>query len=209
MILRVDTFDELAQRPFADGVNAFCWPRMVEGDFGEILRALAVTTGVLAVDATTLRSLSLSAAGRRAADLILDDLRRLDELGRDPTLNAIAHYERDERGLPVTADVHSFHADHAPVECDTWLCTYWGEPSEGLANADARRLIDDPTVSAALRDIDDESFALHYRPIDGARPYSFGVGNLWRIAVDWPGSAVPPCLHRAPTTAGPRLLLIC
>ncbi len=40
---------------------------------------------------------------------------------------------------------------------------------------------------------------------------SFGLGNLWRIAVDYPGSPVPPCIHRAPITRPgrpPRLLLI-
>ena len=35
--------------------------------------------------------------------------------------------------------------------------------------------------------------------------------HLWRIAVDYPGSPVPPCVHRAPETRPgrpPRLLLI-
>ena len=51
-----------------------------------------------------------------------------------------------------------------------------------------------------------------FSPLAQARPYSFGVGYLWRIAVDWPGSAVPPCIHRAPETLPgqpPRLVLIC
>jgi hypothetical protein len=37
------------------------------------------------------------------------------------------------------------------------------------------------------------------------------VGNLWRIAIEYPGCLVPPCIHRAPATpSGPsqRLLLI-
>jgi hypothetical protein len=45
----------------------------------------------------------------------------------------------------------------------------------------------------------------------GARPYSFGTGNMWRIAIAWPGCPVPPCIHRAPESvagAPPRLLLI-
>ena len=56
------------------------------------------------------------------------------------------------------------------------------------------------------------SFDLHYAAVGNAQPFSFGVGNLWRIAVAWPGCPVPPCVHRAPpTVAGdePRLLLIC
>ena len=39
---------------------------------------------------------------------------------------------------------------------------------------------------------------LHYVPVAQARPFSFGVGNLWRIAVAWPGCPVPACIHRAP-----------
>ncbi|CAN5894089.1 DUF1826 domain-containing protein [soil metagenome] len=221
----MSTFAELASRPFADGINALCWPRTLEGDFQELARVLAPNDGVVAVDADTLHALPLSSAGRLAAAAILDDLHRLDELGRDPVLNCIARYERDERGLPIATDVHSFHADRAPVECDTWLCTYGGKSSEGLDNNDARRLLDDPAIHAALRLhyaghdderfrelVRDESFDLHYGIVAGAQPFTFGVGHLWRIAVDWPGSAVPPCLHRAPPTTRddePRLLLIC
>jgi hypothetical protein len=54
-------------------------------------------------------------------------------------------------------------------------------------------------------------YDLHYAPLPSARPYSFGVGNLWRIAIEYPGCPVPPCIHRAPATAPgapPRLLLI-
>jgi hypothetical protein len=44
-----------------------------------------------------------------------------------------------------------------------------------------------------------------------ARPFSMGIGHLWRVAVQFPGSAVPACIHRAPPTRPgdpPRLLLI-
>jgi hypothetical protein len=54
-------------------------------------------------------------------------------------------------------------------------------------------------------------FDLHYVAKPGAQPYSFGLGNLWRIAVAYPGCPVPPCVHRAPETAPgrpARLLLI-
>lgn len=30
-------------------------------------------------------------------------------------------------------------------------------------------------------------YDLHYEPTPGAQPFSFGVGNLWRIAVQYPG----------------------
>jgi hypothetical protein len=53
-------------------------------------------------------------------------------------------------------------------------------------------------------------YDLHYAPSGGTVPFSFGIGNLWRIAVEYPGSPVPPCLHRAPAAPSgqPRLLLI-
>jgi hypothetical protein len=221
----VDSFAELVRRPLDDGINALCWPRALAGDFGEVARLLAPTEGVLTVDAHTLRALSLSPAGRVAADGMLDDMRALDELGRDPMLNCITSYARDERGLPISTDVLSFHADRSPIEVDTWLCTYFGKSSEGLDNDDARRLIDAQNVRRALLEEyggdDDDGFAafvrdgafdLHYGVVDGAAPFSFGVGHLWRIAVEWPGCRVPPCLHRAPATQPgdePRLLLIC
>ena len=59
--------------------------------------------------------------------------------------------------------------------------------------------------------LSENCYDLHYAPADAARPFSFGVGHLWRIAVEWPGSPVPPCIHRAPATQRgdpPRLLLI-
>ena len=71
-----------------------------------------------------------------------------------------------------------------------------------------------------LSTISDEAFReylneccydLHYAPISHARLFPFGLGNLWRIAVDYPGSPVPPCIHRAPDTLSgqpARLLLI-
>lgn len=149
----VGTFAELAQHSFAAGINALCWPRTLDGDFQEVARALAPADGIVTIEVETLHSLSLSlsAAGRVAADAIVDDLRTLSELGREPVLNCIARYERDERGLPIQTDVLSFHADRAPIECDTWLCTYWGKSSEGIANEDARRLIDDAAIYSALR----------------------------------------------------------
>jgi hypothetical protein len=59
--------------------------------------------------------------------------------------------------------------------------------------------------------LQDRCYHLHYAAAPQARPFSFGTGNLWRIAVEYPGSPVPPCIHRAPPThpgQAPRLLLI-
>ena len=66
---------------------------------------------------------------------------------------------------------------------------------------------DDAAFAEFLRE---NCYDLHYAPAPGARPYSFGLGNLWRIATDWPGSPVPPCVHRAPAPlpGQSRLLLI-
>lgn len=223
----VETFAALVRRPLNDGNNALCWRRTLAGDFAEVARRLAPTEGVVDVDAATLANLPLSAPGRVAADVMRDDLHALAGLGREPLLSCVASYPRDERRLPIATDVMSFHADSAPVEVDTWLCTYVGKPSEGLDNDNARKLVDDPAIRSALLRAyagdgdDDDGFAAyvregafdqHYAIVGNAQPFSFGVGHLWKIAVAWPGCPVPPCLHRAPEmNAGdePRLLLIC
>lgn len=219
----VSSFAELVATPFAGGVNALCWPRELRGDFGEIVRALGAGEGLTNLDAARLNALALGAEGRIAREVLLADLALLHAQGLAPVLNCIHAYPHDEDNAIVPTDVFSFHADSAPVEAATWLCTYHGSPSEGLPNEDAQRRIDVPATRADLLEEygggDDDGFAeylrencydLHYAPHPGARPYSFGLGHLWRIAIDWPGSPVPPCVHRAPATiAGePRLLLI-
>jgi hypothetical protein len=222
----VQGFHELVTTPFAGGVNALCWPRELAGDFGEVVARLSAgeAEAITTLDEARLRALSVSPVGRVAVDYMLADLRRLRETGRDPALNCIHGYPRDEEAGPVATDVFSFHADSAPVEADTWLCTYFGPPSEGLRNDEARRRVDVPATRAELLQRyggkDDAGFReylaencydLHYAPTPAARPFSFGLGHLWRIAVDWPGSPVPPCIHRAPATRPgdpPRLLLI-
>lgn len=223
-IRRVRSFDELAAAPWAEGVNALCWERVLPGDFGGVVARLGAGEGIVTLDEEKLRALELGAAGRAAVEVMLGDWRRLRELGLDPALNCIHGYPRDETAGAVATDVFSFHADSAPVPADTWLCTYHGAPSEGLANEEARRRVEVPEVRAALRREfgagGEEEFAawlaencydLHYEPVAGVRPYSFGVGNLWRICCEFPGSPVPPCIHRAPDVGPgdpPRLLLI-
>lgn len=203
----VSSFDALLQ-PFDGDVNAVCFERHLEADFDGIAAALA-EDGVRVVDEDTLRS--LRDVDERAVRVLLEDTARLTTLGREPQLNVITRYPRDDRGLPISVDVHSFHVDRAPVEADTFLCTYAGASSEGLDNDDAIRLVDVPEVADALRsfDLTEEHFDLHYRMKPGAVPYSFGTGHVWRLAVDWPGSRVLPCIHRAPPhDERPRLLLI-
>jgi hypothetical protein len=225
-IQRVASFQELVATPFGGSVNALCWERVLPSGFGEVVARLGGDggEGIVALDETRLRGLAVSPAGTAAIDFMLEDLQRLQDRGLDPVLNCINGYPRDEEPGPVVTDVFSFHADSAPVQADTWLCTYFGPPSEGLRNEEAQRKVDVPATRAELLKLyggaDDAEFLeflrencydLHYAPRPDARPYSFGVGNLWRIAVDWPGSPVTPCVHRAPATRPgdpPRLLLI-
>jgi hypothetical protein len=231
---RVNSFQELASTSFADGVNALCWERSLAGDFGEVVKEcrrqradgsghLAEDGGVTNLDEAKLKGLRLEAGGKRAVEQMLEDLRLLRGFGRDPVLNCIDGYPRDEEPGPVPTDVFSFHVDSAPVEADTWLCTYFGSPSDGLRNEEAKRKVNVPEIRAELLKmyggVDDAAYRewltenhydLHYAPTPGAKPWSFGVGHLWRIACEWPGSPVLPCVHRAPATVAgePRLLLI-
>ncbi len=221
----VASFAELVATPFAAGVNAVCWPRVLDGNFGEVVRLLGAGEEVEILTEERLRALPLSASGTKAVAAMMADLERLRGIERDPLLNCVRQYPRDEEPGPVRTDVFSFHADGAPVEADTFLCTYFGPASEGLPNEEAVRRVDLPEVRGELRrylgaEVEDEDYRellrehgydLHYAPLAGAVPYSFGLYHLWRIAIDWPGSSVPPCIHRAPETATgdpPRLLLI-
>lgn len=222
----VHGFDELADTPFAGNINALCWRRILPGDFAEIIRCLGNNRAqpMITLDPDVLRALPVSAAGRVARACMLADLSLLS--GRDlaPVLNCVYAYPRDDRPGPVATDVFSFHVDSAPCETDTWLCTYHGSASEGLCNEEAQRLVDIPAIRAALlaayggaddagflEFLSENAYDLHYAARPPARPYSFGMGNLWRIATAYPGCPVPPSIHRAPATGPgdpPRLLLI-
>lgn len=220
----VSSFHELATTRFADGVNALCWPRTLPGDFTEVVAKLSasVEEGITTLEDSQLENLPVSPAGRAAIEVLLEDQRLLRERDLDPVLDCINGYRRDETTGPVRTDVFSFHADSAPVEADTWLCTYFGPSSEGLRNEEAIRRIDIPETRAELLRVfggeDDESFReylaehcydLHYAPAPHAEPFTFGVGNLWRLAIEYPGCPVPPCIHRAPETrAGEQRLLL-
>ena len=220
----VDSFDELIAARFAGDVNALCWPRRLPGDFQEILGHLDMEEGMIAIGDDDLRAITLSSAGALARNALLADQALLRGHGLAPTLDCITGYPRDREAGPVPTDVYSFHVDSAPVEADTYLCTYAGSTSEGLLNEDAVRRVDVAETRAELLKIyggpDDMHFAaylsekcfdLHYRPLPGAQPYSFGLGNLWRVAIAYPGCPVLPCIHRAPLTLSgdpARLLLI-
>jgi hypothetical protein len=220
----VTSFKELVETPWGEGVNALCWSRTLGGDFEEIVAAIGTIDEITGLDEEDLRSLELSSAGRVAREVLIKDLRRLADHGLEPNLDCIPAYPRDDESSPVPIDVYGFHVDSAPVLADTYLCCYTVAASEGVANEDAVCCVDIPEIRTALRQqyggLDDEGFRdfltehfydLHFVANEGARLFGFGLGNLWRIANACPGSPVPPCIHRAPTTkagAPPRLLLI-
>ena len=220
----VDSFEALVTTPFGAGVNALCWPRELAGDFAGVVAQLDIRAASGLVGEATLRSLPLDDAGRAAVEIVLEDVRLLRAHGREPVVDCLRGYLRDDEASIVPTDVYSFHADSAPVEADTFLCSYTESSSEGLRNDEARRRVDFPEIRAALLQQfggqDDGEFRqylregcydLHYAALPLARPFSFGLGNLWRIAVEYPGSPVAPCVHRAPETIPgrpPRLLLI-
>ena len=220
----VGSFEELVSTPFRDGVNAMCWPRELPGDFEEVVRSLGAIEGISTLTDEHLRTLSLSAAGKIARDILLQDFEGLRSADLSPNLDCIQAASRDLSGAPIARDVYSWHADSATGPMDTFLCAYNTSASEGLRNEEAIRRVDIPETRAELLALfggkDDHEFEefltenyydLHYLPLPGAQPFSFGLGNLWRIATDYPESPVPPCIHRAPTTLPgslPRLLLI-
>lgn len=222
----VSSFDELLGTRFGGGVNALCWRRVLEGDFSEVATQITSSDDIVTLDPETLQALapSLSARGRAAVDTLVGDLGALRSAGLSPVLDCIQRYPRDEESGVVPTDVYSFHADSAPVEADTYLCSYTESSSEGLRNCDALKCVEVPETRAKLLELHggaegpefeeflrENCYDLHYCARAGARSFSFGLGNLWRIAIDYPGSPVPPCVHRAPDTVPgrpPRLLLI-
>ena len=220
----VDSFDDLINARFEGDINALCWSRSLPGDFGEIVYSLRKDEDITAVTDCTLRKLNLSAAGAQAREVLLEDQALLRDRGLAPTLDCISRYAVDDPSNPIPTDVYSFHVDRATTAADTFLCTYFGSSTEGLLNEAAVRRIDMPDTRAKLRQLYGDSdeavfsrflsencFDLHFCPRSGAQPYSFGIGNLWRIAIAHPDSRVLPCIHRAPLTRPgdtARLLLI-
>jgi hypothetical protein len=219
----VNSFDELVKTPMGPRINALCWQRTLDGNFNELAELLHNENEITPLDEELFSSLRLSPHGQRAAEILLQDRDLMRGHGLSPNIECIPGYHRDEG--PVPTDVYSFHVDSATVQTDTYLCCYNGPATEGLRNDQAQRHIDIAATRAELlkqfqqeeepSDFDtylkENCYDLHYAGIDNAVPFSFGIGNLWRVAVQYPGSPVPPCIHRAPATAPgqlPRLLLI-
>jgi hypothetical protein len=217
----VNSFEELVSTAFVGDVNAICWHRKLVGDFSQIINKVKLNGNIVELNEVQLLKLELSAQGQLARELILNDFELLKTHGASPTLNVINCYERDESFFPT--DVYSFHVDRSPVPTDTFLCTYFGEASDILPNAQAQQKVLVPEIRDELKklydgkDEDFESFLtehffdLHYQPKAKAQPINLGIGHLCRLAVDHPQSKVLPCVHRAPNEkAGEnRLLMIC
>ncbi len=221
-LLHVNNFQELISTPFQGTTNAISWSRDLEGDFEEIVNAVAFEGTMLEIDEEDLLALELSEAGKVARDTILSDFKLLSELGASPVLNIISNYEADEHPFFPT-DVYSFHVDRSPIATDTFLCTYYGDASELISNQDAIQKIQVPDIrkkivqaySGEAKDfeayVSEHFFDLHYQAVEDASVIQAGIGHLWRLAVDYPGSNVLPCIHRAPIEkkGSKRLMLIC
>lgn len=222
-IQRVRSFQDLVSTPFSGEINAICWDRKPGGDFSEIVEKLTLSGNITTVDEEELMALQLSEQGQLARQFLLNDFELLSAYGASPVLNVINYYDRDDAISFFPTDVYSFHVDRSPVPVDTFLCTYYGAPSELLPNSQGKKKVLIPEIRDALRKLYDgaedgfESFLseyffdLHYQAEPDASLINLGRGHLWRLAVDHPKSRVLPCIHRAPkeNPGESRLLMIC
>lgn len=226
----VTNFQEFISTPFHGEINAICWTRNLTGDFSEILDKVELNGNMATLDPIELSKLPLSEQGNLARDILLNDLQMLDAHRLSPILNIIKCYERDDSYPFFPTDVYSFHVDRSTVPADTFLCTYYGEPSDILPNSQARQKVLIPEIRDELKKLYhgpacrkgrpeegfdsfliEHFFDLHYLPASEAKPVSLGTGHFWRLAIDHPGSQVLPCIHRAPEEKNGqnRLLMIC
>ncbi len=219
----VKTLEDLLSASFYGDINAICLTRDLKGDFSEVVEKLTIYGNITAIDEEDLLELALSEQGDLARDIILNDLRTLEAHGASPILNVIRQYDRDEVFPFFPTDVYSYHVDRSPIPLATFLCTYHGAASEIIPNSQAVQKVLIPEIRDELKQLykgapeDFEAFLtenffdLHYQADPHAVPINLGIGNLWKIACEYPNSEVLPCLHRAPIEkpGEKRLLLIC
>ncbi|MDD7913545.1 hypothetical protein [Polaribacter ponticola] len=219
----VKNFEALISSKFQGDLNAMCWNRTLEGDFSEIINKFTINRNITEVNVAQLLTLQLSKKGQIAREIIINDLKLLKKHGASPIINIIKNYDRDDSFPFFPTDVYSFHVDRSPIPTETFLCTYYGTPSEIIENSKATQKILIPEIREELKKLYDGSengfeeflteyfFDLHYQAKPNAQPINLGNCNLWKLAVDHPESNVLPCIHRAPkeNTGENRLLLIC
>ncbi|MBI3517971.1 MAG: hypothetical protein HY062_01255 [Bacteroidetes bacterium] len=222
-ILYVTNFHDLVSTPFHGEVNAICWKRELKGDFSEIVNKTIAKENITVLNEEELLMLKLNQQGQLARNLILNDWKLLKDHGASPNLNVIQHYERDDHYPFFPTDVYSFHVDRSPIPTDTFLCTYYGEASDIIANSQAEQKVLVPDIRDELKKLhhgtpqefesflSEHFFDLHYRAKPDAQPLNLGLYNMWRLSVDHPESQVLPCIHRAPNEkkGESRLLMIC
>lgn len=222
-IYAVSNFQDFVSTPFHGETNAICWSRKLAGDFSEIVKKVELNENITELDQEELRELQLSEQGHLAREILLNDLKLLEAHGASPSLNLIRCYEKDDAYPFFPTDVYSFHVDRSPIPIDTILCTYTGESSAILPNSQATQKVLVPEIRNELRKLyngEEEGFEsflsefffdLHYQANPNARPFSLGVGHLWKLAVDHPQSKVLPCIHQAPKEKNgqTRLMIIC
>jgi hypothetical protein len=222
-IQHVTNFEDLVSTPFSGVINALCWKRELQGDFAEVVSKIELTENIVTIEPDELREFRLSEQGQIARNIILNDWELLKAHGASPVLNVINYYDRDDTNAFFPADVYSFHVDRSPIPTDTFLCTYYGEPSEILRNSESIQKVLIPEIRDELKRLyggpeegfevylSEHFYDLHYQARPNAKPVNLGIGNLWRLAVDHPESKVLPCVHRAPLEkpGQPRLLMIC
>lgn len=218
----VSSFEELTLSPFSKENNAHCWYRNLEGNFEEIVSKLSLKEDITEVSENELLALNLSEKGSLARQIILNDLKNLSDFGAQPSLNLLKHYEKDQEFDFISTDVYSWHVDRSPIGTDTYLCTYFGAPSDIISNEDVTQKILIPEIRNQLKELaepdenfetflEENFFDLHYQAKPNAKITNLGLGHLWRLAVDHPNQKVKPCVHRAPIENQNelRLLLIC
>ncbi|MGV3610546.1 MAG: hypothetical protein ACO1N0_06335 [Fluviicola sp.] len=219
----VTNFEDLVSTPFYGEFNALCWKRELIGDFSEIANKIELSGNMKVIEPDELLALELSEEGELAREILINDLKLLEAHGASPILNVIRNYDADEDYPFFPTDVYSFHVDRSPIPVDTFLCTYCGDSSEILPNAQAEQKVLIPEIRNELRSLysgpdegfedflSDYFFDLHYQPKPNAQPIHLGLGHLWRLATDHPNNKSLPCVHRAPkeNSGQLRLLLIC
>ena len=222
-LLYVSTFQELISSSFQGNINAINWSRELKGDYKEIVEAIVFEGNLIEINKEDLLALNLTEQGEIARNVLLEDLKLLEDHGASPILNIIKYYEEDDSFPFFPTDVYSYHVDRSPIATDTFLCTYFGSPSELIPNEQAIQKITIPAIREELSKLYDgkpadfESFLsehffdLHYEAKANILPTRAELGHMWRLAVDHPKSEVLPCVHRAPKEAygQKRLLLIC